>query len=133
MIAKRKMPSKIQIFRYWQNKMIDSEDIDLNVCWGCGFTAAIERCHIHDRCYSLNDNVSNLVLLCKDCHRHQESMCGTENGRIEFVEKLINGAFLMNYRIESLCTKIKYNLYDNVLIELGYTNKQIEDVKKILI
>ena len=129
MEQKRKMPSKIQIFRYWESKMIDSEDLDLNVCWGCGFTSSIQRCHIHDRCYSFNDDVSNLVLLCKDCHSHQESMCQSEVGRGEFIKKLMNSAFLMNYRIESVMSKIKHNLYDRLLIDLGYSSEEIESVK----
>ena len=104
---KRKMPSKKQIFRYWESQILDLEDCDLNTCWGCGFTSTIERCHIYDRCYSFNDNVSNLVLLCRDCHKIQETLCFTESGRINFINKLIQSNFLFEFKFNSLLMKTK--------------------------
>jgi hypothetical protein len=103
----RIMPSKKQIFNYWFDKIIDLEDLELNDCWGCGFPASIQRCHIQDRCESKNDSVENLVLLCKSCHRMQEVMCKTEQGRSIFLSKLIQGSIFFEIRFKEL-----KNIYD---------------------
>ena len=69
MTQKRKMPTKKKIFEHWENIILNSDELDSDTCWGCGFPANLERCHIHARCESFNDDLSNLVLLCKECHR----------------------------------------------------------------
>jgi hypothetical protein len=132
METKRKMPSKKQIFNHWENKLTGSEDLNLNTCWSCGFEGRIERCHLHDRCYSFNDDVSNLVLLCKECHKLQESMCQTEINRLEFINKIKQGPFLMSFKINSMLMKVKYGIYDSVISDLGYKKEQIEKVKLLI-
>jgi hypothetical protein len=114
MQTKRKMPSKKQIFNYWVDKILDLEDCDLNTCWGCGFNSTIERCHINDRCKSNNDNLDNLVLLCKYCHRIQETMCKTDEGKNIFISKLIQGNFLFKLRFKLLTEIYNSGIYNNL-------------------
>ena len=132
METKRKMPSKKKIFNHWKNELIGSEDLNLNTCWSCGFDGGIERCHLHDRWASFNDDVSNLVLLCNECHKLQESMCQTEINRLEFINKIKQGSFLMNYKINSMLMKVKYGIYDSVINDLGYEKEEIEKVKMLI-
>jgi hypothetical protein len=129
MAQKRNIPTKKQIFNYWKNEIVDDLDLDLDTCWGCGFTARIERCHLHDRFYSKNDNASNLVLLCHECHIIQENMCKNEKPRLDFIEKIKQGPFLMGYKINFILMKVKLGIYDSCMEDLGYTKEQIEQVK----
>lgn len=119
---KRKMPTKNKIFYYWQNILgLDPWD-DKDLCWGCGFTLPyLERCHIHDYWESNNDDVSNLVLLCKPCHGMQEACCRTEESREKFIESLIDGAPFMSIRMTELFAKWQSGIYDNAgIYDLTY-------------
>lgn len=116
---KRKMPSKSAIYVHWYDILWDGRRMQNNkrkgdrrydTCWGCGFEVGTQRCHIIDRCAGGSDEVSNLVLLCVDCHRTQELVCQTDQGRKKFVEQIVDGAPFMPAKIAK---------YKN-LIDLGY-------------
>ena len=132
MTQKRKMPTKKKIFEHWENIILNSDELDSDTCWGCGFPANLERCHIHARCESFNDDLSNLVLLCKDCHRMQESMCNTKEGRNDFVKKIKEYPLFMDFKINSMLMKVKYGIYDEILNTLGYNKKTINKFKNEL-
>jgi hypothetical protein len=110
---KRKMPRVNNIFDHWRWKLGLEWD-DKDICWGCGFkTEYLQRCHIHDHWESHNDDVSNLLLLCKFCHKLQEICCRTEESRKEFIESIIDGAPFMTIRMNDLFQKWKSGIYDN--------------------
>jgi len=116
MKLKRIMPSKKEIFNYWIDKIIDLDDLDLNDCWGCGFKGNIQRCHIHDRYKSNNDDLSNLVLLCNNCHNRQETMCQNEEGRKIFISNLIEGNLFFSIRFKELQEVYKSGIYNHLNI-----------------
>jgi len=68
---KRKTP---EIVEYWRSRI---DEMDLGVdwcdahtrCWRCGYKSSLDRCHIIPRSLGGLDESSNLVLLCKACHR----------------------------------------------------------------
>lgn len=87
------MPTKSEIYRHWQQWLIDNEcDCDRIYCWACGrelyvtrFTrtdttpqesidaawnraAALQICHIVPRSLGGQNTVDNLFLLCPHCH-----------------------------------------------------------------
>ncbi len=113
MAQKRKMPSVNNIFDHWW-RVLGLEWNDTDLCWGCGIKQEyLQRCHIHDHWESNNDDVSNLVLLCKFCHRLQEACCRTKESREKFVESLIDGNPFMSIRLNDLMFKWKSGIYDN--------------------
>jgi 5-methylcytosine-specific restriction endonuclease McrA len=113
--VKRKMPSRDKIFNYWIDKINDLRECGTTICWACGFAGGVERCHIHDRCKSENDNLDNLVLLCKHCHKIQETMCTTQEGRSIFISKLIEGNFLFVVRYKQLEAIYNSGIYNHLL------------------
>ena len=76
----RKMPSVQNIFNYW----IDNEkfiELDITLfnelsCMACGFYnyhgKRLDRAHIVARVYGGSDDVSNIHLLCRNCHIESE-------------------------------------------------------------
>lgn len=88
------LPSKIQIFRYWKDRLQDFGifiDWGEPSCWACGFHYGIkydvkakdtswkkildgweriplQRCHIIPRSLGGSDERSNLFLMCRECH-----------------------------------------------------------------
>jgi hypothetical protein len=120
---KRKMPSVNNIFDHWRWKLGLEWD-DKDICWGCGFkTGILQRCHIHDHWESHNDDVSNLLLLCKFCHRLQENCCTTEKSREKFIESIIDGSPFMTIRMNDLFVKWQSGIYDNSgIYDLTYTD-----------
>lgn len=121
---KREMPSKEKIFNHWKNILNLDPINDKNMCWGCGFNIGLlERCHIEDRWINENDNVSNLVLLCKTCHCMQETCCVNEKGRKIFIQNLIDGTPFMTIRMKELFAKWQSGIYDNCgIYDLTYQN-----------
>ena len=67
----RKMPSKQQIFNYWNDKL---DDICIEQCFACSSldTVILDRAHILAKAHGGNDSVENLHLLCKNCHANSE-------------------------------------------------------------
>lgn len=88
------LPSKADIFDYWKNKL-DLKDIFIDwgepSCWACKWgwdgrydirhpdeswekilraweKAPLQRCHILPRSLGGSDDVSNLFLMCRECH-----------------------------------------------------------------
>lgn len=132
MSQNRKMPSKKEIVKFWNNKY----DIDLNdnYCWGCGFPSGLERAHIIARSYSENDCADNLVLLCKFCHNHIQEPMGLQTNKQanKFKASIIDGSPYMTMRMSYMIEGIKKGIYDysNYPVEL---KKQIKQVKKYLL
>tara|TARA_R110000796_G_scaffold95908_1_gene201352 strand:- start:82 stop:582 length:501 start_codon:yes stop_codon:yes gene_type:complete len=77
---KRNMPSKKNILLYWQDEF--SYIKDDNTCFRCESTSvssdynAVERCHILSVFNGGCDDVSNIQLLCSDCHKKSEGFSG---------------------------------------------------------
>ena len=75
---RRNMPSRKKIFEYWREKITSA--IDDNTCFKCGFTlsgiTAVDRAHILSVYDGGSDDVSNLHLLCSDCHKQSEVYSG---------------------------------------------------------
>jgi len=73
--AKRKSVTKAQIVNYWASRVDESDlGVDwcdaLDRCWRCAIeTKRLERCHIIPKSLGGADDKSNLILLCKRCHR----------------------------------------------------------------
>ena len=81
-MTKRKMPSPAAIFRYWiDNKQF--VDLDIFIfsklqCMACGFNHrngnSLDCAHIVARHHGGSDDVSNIHLLCRNCHIESESL-----------------------------------------------------------
>jgi len=85
----RKMPSHIEILKYWAPRLCkfeqplgdDPEEL-ISMKWFC-FACALphksfkpERAHIRARWRGGSDHVSNIHLLCRFCHRMSENLDG---------------------------------------------------------
>jgi len=76
----RKMPSKNKIKQFWESKLIELNKFDKNeifdddYCFACGWLIETERCHITAHCITQSDDVSNLHLLCRQCHKNSEHL-----------------------------------------------------------
>jgi hypothetical protein len=74
----RKMPTREKIFEYWADKL-DLQGDD-NTCFKCSFTSgagvAVDRAHILSVFDGGSDDVSNLHLLCGNCHLESEIWFG---------------------------------------------------------
>lgn len=132
MSQNRKMPSKREIVKHWNDKY--DIDLDDEYCWGCGFPSGLERAHIIARSYLENDYSDNLVLLCKFCHNHiQEPMGLKENSQaIKFIESILDGSPYMTMRMSYMLEGIKKGVYDNMNCEPELKN-DIEKVKTYLL
>lgn len=80
---KRKMPSREKIFKHWKNKL--NNITNNNTCFKCGVTRffnkkniIVDRAHILAVCEGGTDDLNNLHLLCKSCHRESEAYSGVE-------------------------------------------------------
>ena len=109
---KRAMPTKQAIFDYWRDRLLDLDGWDRKVnefCWACGFPSMTHRCHIVAKCDGGQDTVENLMLLCPDCHKLQESQCATPEGRQQFLIAMEDGAPYMahRYRLLESVAKVK--------------------------
>ena len=87
------MPSRKKILAYWSDKLWDAPT-DTSMCWGCGFQGEIERCHLVPHVETQNNDPSNLVLLCRRCHRLQDIFCHMA-GVDRFVDLIKDGALFM--------------------------------------
>ena len=92
-MPRKTMPSKKNILAYWSDKIWDAPS-DTSTCWGCGCPACVERCHLVPHVETQNNDPSNLVLLCKRCHRLQENFCRMA-GVDRFVDLIKDGAPFM--------------------------------------
>ena len=74
----RIMPSRSVVYEYWKDKL--DNVINDNTCFKCGFTTqgitSVERAHIEPVCDGGSDDVSNIHLLCKNCHTESEAWTG---------------------------------------------------------
>tara|TARA_B110000902_G_scaffold238751_1_gene286867 strand:+ start:132 stop:632 length:501 start_codon:yes stop_codon:yes gene_type:complete len=141
---KRNMPSKKNILLYWQDEFNYIKDD--NTCFRCESTSlssdynAVERCHILSVCDGGCDDVSNIQLLCSDCHKKSEGFSGELynlwvkiDNDISFMEILIT---LYHKKLLKTSNVSAYSLFkemftvaENTLIEQNgkdYYYKEIE-------
>jgi len=68
------MPTHKSITNFWKTK-VNEEDIGTywlqaeTHCWRCGNESPLEKCHIVPNSRGGAEEDSNLILLCKKCHR----------------------------------------------------------------
>ena len=81
----RNMPNKKIIKTYWASHLVqigkfDSEQelFEGDYCFACGMLEKTERCHIVPKFNQGSDDVSNLHLLCSDCHKASEFLMGSD-------------------------------------------------------
>ena len=72
-----------EIVDYWSEYENESElSVDFDEankrCWRCGHKRKLERCHIVPASRGGEDTPSNLVLLCKDCHKENPNVTDSE-------------------------------------------------------
>lgn len=77
--GKRKMPSATAIATYWAPIIQETygKSIDRDTCFKCGHVENEfnnDRAHIIARCDGGSDEVGNLWMLCKLCHKESELM-----------------------------------------------------------
>ena len=76
--------TKQQIVDYWETKKCESNmgtdwDTATKACWCCGrFTDNLEKAHIVPDMLNGEYEVSNLVLLCRSCHRESPDFDNTD-------------------------------------------------------
>lgn len=92
------MVAKIpEIISYWSNKKDDSflgvewEDA-AERCWRCAYKARLDRCHIIPKSMGGKDDPSNLVLLCKKCHKEAPNV-KDENFMWQWIERTNSGMY----------------------------------------
>lgn len=83
MSRKRNMPSRKEIFNFWNGKI--KSVVNDNTCFKCGVTSIlgkdiiiVDRAHILAVCEGGSDDLDNLHLLCRRCHRDSEVYSGKE-------------------------------------------------------
>lgn len=72
---------------FWEKKNFDSElefVEEKDTCFACGlnwegFDNPLEGAHIIARVHGGGDEVDNLILLCRCCHKAQENNCALKN------------------------------------------------------
>jgi hypothetical protein len=73
-MLKRKNFSKNTIVDYW----VDTGKFKCcmtDICWICGdCTVLLDKCHIEPLWRGGVDEISNIVLLCRNCHLHTEGL-----------------------------------------------------------
>ena len=72
MSRKRNMPSKLKILNYWK-VLYKKKCLTEEICFKCGYDGYVERAHITSVYSGGSDDVSNLHLLCKNCHNDSEA------------------------------------------------------------
>lgn len=98
----RRMPSVRAIREHWDQWLLDvgkqcalGEVIaDANDgqqwCFACGFTGrlpALDRAHLVARCNGGTDDVSNIVLLCRECHRAFDAVDRTRDDGLDWIAR----------------------------------------------
>ena len=69
------MPSRKKILEYWSDKINGAKDE--NSCFKCGFDKGTpDRAHIKAVFQGGTDDVSNIHLLCRNCHIDSEAWDG---------------------------------------------------------
>ena len=121
MSRKRNMPSRKKIFEYWQHKLSNAKTD--NTCFKCSATSIfgdsvmVDRAHILAVCEGGSDDVSNIHLLCRGCHKDSEAHSGDEyrlwidsKNKEEFGKALFvlwNSKELTNTRLDLYFNKVK--------------------------
>lgn len=84
MSRRSKIQTSIQsAVEYWSRR-IDEDEISTDWreadthCWRCGCQRNLERCHIVPHTLGGTDEPSNIVLLCKRCHREGPNVTDPE-------------------------------------------------------
>lgn len=64
--------------RLWEKKGFDSPDefMEKGICFACNLCADLEKAHIQALSIGGNDNLENIHLLCKICHKDSEYLEG---------------------------------------------------------
>ena len=134
------MESKEKIFEYWLEKNeFDLWDYERPVCFICGATHSLERCHIIPKALGGSDDCSNIVLLCGKHHRNAPNIA-IPNIMIDYIKnesekycKITNLKSedrnkILKYYLE-ICKRIIYiNNYSEENFELvkDFISKQFE-------
>lgn len=72
---RKNMPSLNRIWEYWQMKLdlMSLEDINnTHYCFRCGSIHNVQRAHIKPLYMEVNNDLSNIHLLCESCHNDSE-------------------------------------------------------------
>jgi hypothetical protein len=86
------MPTQKAILEYWAQTLIDNfgkywmdiynehcpTKIKTSYCFACGSSIGTQRCHIVPSRDGGSEDVSNLHLLCKECHVESEDLCNEQ-------------------------------------------------------
>ena len=123
------MPSKDEITIHWKKKY--DTTFNNNFCWGCGFShSTLHRAHLLAHCNGGNEHPDNLILLCKLCHYEiQEYHTNTKEEADKIKSLILEGMPFFSIRVKIYSEKIKLGLYDNFLIEQGFTKNDIDKIK----
>ena len=135
---KRNMPSRSEIFEYWKFKLSNAKNN--NTCFRCGITSifndsvVVDRAHILAVCENGSDDVSNLHLLCRSCHRESEVYSGKEyklwinsRNKEDFAKSLFvlwDRNELRNTSLDKYFNKVKSDFIENT--SKIFYNYQIE-------
>lgn len=114
------MPSKKEIRAYWAKKLVElgkfdsiTEFMEDDYCFACGSVVSdhesTERSHILARWKDGSDNVSNIHMLCQNCHKDSEHLSGDKywqwfTKRTMF-DKMISYAMSHGFSLSSLFNK----------------------------
>ena len=141
------MPSRKDIFYFWENKIKNASDE--NTCFKCNLkpfieeSIVVERCHIVPVCEGGSDDLDNIHLLCHSCHKESEVYSGKKynlwlksKNKEQFVKALFvlwEDGFLDNDEINEYFVKAKKYaiqkegkfVYDYTISEYKEETKQI--------
>jgi hypothetical protein len=112
--------TKREITQFWINKYGNLQNekwyFDEEICWGCGCETYgnIDRCHLIAYVFCQNNNIDNLILLCRNCHIYQEN----------FTKDLENANYIKSLILQGYPFK-KMMLNNNIdKLNLMINNKQ---------
>lgn len=149
MSRKRNMPSRKKIFDFWNGKLKSA--VNDNTCFKCGVTSVldknvviVDRSHILAVCEGGSDELDNLHLLCRSCHKDSEAYSGEEynlwflsKSKEQFSTSLFvlwDKGELNNNRLDDYFNKVKFDYIKNVSQELyDFQIKYYEKENKTLL
>ena len=129
MSRKRNMPSRKKIFDFWNGKL--KSVVNDNTCFKCGVTSVlnkemviVDRAHILAVCEGGSDELDNLHLLCRSCHKDSEAYSGEEynlwflsKSKEQFAKSLFvlwDKGELNHNRLDDYFNKVKFDCIKNV-------------------
>ena len=126
------MPPKNQIIGFWVDKIQKKKlSNNVNECFACKSIVGTQRCHIKAYIENGTNEVSNLHLLCKECHIESECIDGTEYWKWFWFKEQSNSASYLRIKNVANVKGITIKESEKLAIEnVGLRTKQGLEIAK---